>query len=291
MAIIIKGRDLAQKIRARLSHEVSRIFTETGKRPGLAVIQIGEDPGSTIYVNNKRKACEEAGIRSYISRLPDTATAEDVLALVEILNQDRQVNGILCQLPIPSHLDEFKIICAIAPEKDVDGLHPINVGLLSLGRDCMVPCTPAGILAMLKAYQIPISGKHCVIIGRSNIVGKPIAQLMLREHATVTIAHSRSRNLPQLCQEADILIAALGHPHFVTADFIKPGAVVIDVGINRNAEGKVTGDVDFAAAEAIASAITPVPNGVGPMTIAMLLQSTVQAFCRQEGIPDVHVPA
>jgi methylenetetrahydrofolate dehydrogenase (NADP+) / methenyltetrahydrofolate cyclohydrolase len=284
MAIIIRGKELAQEIRARVAEDVAHLFAETGKKPGLAVVQVGEDPGSTIYVNNKRKACEEAGIRSYINRLPETASQDDILGLVEILNRDRLVNGILCQLPIPKHLDEFKIIRAIFPEKDVDGLHPFNVGLLSLGRDCLEPCTPAGVIAMLKYYGLPVSGKRCVVIGRSNIVGKPVAQLMLRENATVTIAHSRTENLPALCREADILVAAIGKPGFVTADFVKPGAVVIDVGINRDANGKVNGDVDFAAVSEIASAITPVPNGVGPMTIAMLLQNTVKAFRRQEGM-------
>lgn len=203
--------------------------------------------------------------------------------MIDELNHNDNVHGILCQLPLPAHIDEFTIICAIAPEKDVDGFHPINVGLLSLGRDCLVPCTPAGVVAMLQASGQGIAGRRCVIVGRSNIVGKPVAQLMLREQATVTIAHSRTRDLAAVCREADILIAAVGKPRLITADYIKPGATVIDVGINRDAAGKVVGDVDFAAVAPIAGAISPVPGGVGPMTIAMLLQNTVRAFCRQTG--------
>ena len=248
----------------------------------MAVIQVGEDPASSIYVNNKRKACAEAGIKSFGYQLPAEVSQAQILELVDALNYDRQVHGILCQLPLPAHIDEFTVISAIAPEKDVDGFHPVNAGLLSLGRDCLVPCTPAGVLAMLKANDIAISGKRCVVIGRSNIVGKPVAQLMLRENATVTVAHSKTTDLPRICREADILIAAVGRAGFVTADFVKPGAVVVDVGINRSAEGKVVGDVDFANVAEIAGAITPVPFGVGPMTIAQLMQNTLKAFCRQE---------
>lgn len=204
------------------------------------------------------------------------------MELIETLNADPKVNGILCQLPLPGHRNEFAFIQAIAPEKDVDGLHPLNAGLLLQGRDCLVCCTPAGVMAMLKAYGLPIAGKRCVVIGRSNMVGKPVAQLMLKENATVTMAHSKTSDLPGLCRQADILIAAIGRPRFVTADFIKPGAVVIDVGINRDENGKVVGDVDFTAVEPLVSAISPVPNGVGPMTIAMLMQNTLLAFKRQE---------
>ncbi len=216
--------------------------------------------------------------------MPASVSQLELLALIDELNQDSKIHGILCQLPLPDHIDEFTIICAIKPDKDVDGFHPVNVGLLSLGRDCPEPCTPSGIIAMLKAYELPIKGKRCVIVGRSNIVGKPIAQLMLREHATVTVAHSRTADLPAVCREADILIVAIGKAKMITADFVKPGAVVIDVGINRNEAGKVVGDVDFSSVEPVASAITPVPGGVGLMTVAMLLQNTLDAFCRIEGI-------
>lgn len=284
MSILISGKELSVKLRARTGADVDKLSRQAGRRPGLAVIQVGEDPGSTIYVNNKKKACEEAGIRSYSYHLPASVSQLELLALIDELNQDSKIHGILCQLPLPDHIDEFTIICAIKPDKDVDGFHPVNVGLLSLGRDCPVPCTPSGIIAMLKAYELPIKGKRCVIVGRSNIVGKPVAQLMLREHATVTVAHSRTVDLPAVCREADILIVAIGKAKMITADYVKPGAVVIDVGINRNEAGKVVGDVDFASVEPVTSAITPVPGGVGPMTIAMLLQNTLEAFCRIEGI-------
>ncbi|MDW7659317.1 MAG: bifunctional methylenetetrahydrofolate dehydrogenase/methenyltetrahydrofolate cyclohydrolase FolD [Bacillota bacterium] len=281
---MIRGKELASSLRSRTGADVERLSRKAGKRPGLVVIQVGDDPGSLLYVNNKKKACEEAGIRSYSHHLPASVSQLELLALIDQLNTDTEVHGILCQLPLPDHIDEFTIICAIKPEKDVDGFHPVNVGLLSLGRDCLLPCTPAGIIAMLKAHDLPIKGKRCVIVGRSNIVGKPIAQLMLREHATVTIAHSRTQDLPGVCREADILIVAIGKPQMVNADYVKPGAVVIDVGINRNEHGKVVGDVDFAAVEPIAGAITPVPGGVGLMTVAMLLKNTVDAFCRIEGL-------
>jgi methylenetetrahydrofolate dehydrogenase (NADP+) / methenyltetrahydrofolate cyclohydrolase len=284
MCIVINGKELAAKRRADTGARVEKIFREKKKRPGLAVILVGEDPGSTIYVNNKRKACEEAGIRSFGHTLPRSVSQLELLALIDTLNEDPAVHGILCQLPLPGHIDEFTITCAIRPEKDVDGLHPVNVGLLSLGRDCLTPCTPVGIMAMLKAYELPIKGKHCVIIGRSNIVGKPVAQLMLREHATVTIAHSRTEDLPALCKTADIVISAVGRARMITRDYIKPGATVIDVGINRNEEGTVVGDVDFDDVLTVAGALTPVPRGVGPMTIAMLLENTLHAFCKIEAI-------
>ena len=282
MATIINGKELAQKIRSQIAAEISEIRAATGKQPGLAVIQVGNDPASSIYVSNKKKACEEIGIRSYGYDLPAETGDAELLELIETLNADPKVNGILCQLPLPGHRNEFAFIQAIAPEKDVDGLHPLNAGLLLQGRDCLVCCTPAGVMAMLKAYGLPIAGKRCVVIGRSNMVGKPVAQLMLKENATVTMAHSKTSDLPGLCRQADILIAAIGRPRFVTADFIKPGAVVIDVGINRDENGKVVGDVDFTAVEPLVSAISPVPNGVGPMTIAMLMQNTLLAFKRQE---------
>lgn len=221
---------------------------------------------------------------SFGYHLPADIELHDLLELIEQLNQDPSVHGILCQLPLPKQLDELSVIKAISPEKDVDGFHPQNVGLLSIGRDALVSCTPAGVLEMLKAYDIPIAGKQCVIVGRSNIVGKPVAQLMLKEHATVTITHSKTQNLPAVCRQADILIAAIGKPKMITADYVKPGAVVIDVGINRDAAGKVVGDVDFDSVAPVAHAISPVPGGVGPMTIAMLLQNTWKAFLAIEGI-------
>ncbi|MBP1757481.1 MAG: methylenetetrahydrofolate dehydrogenase [Firmicutes bacterium] len=284
MTTMIRGKELAAQMRSKLAVTISQIYEKTGRRPGLAVVQVGEDPASSIYVNNKKKACEETGLMSYGYHLPADVDEHELLELIDQLNHDPSVHGILCQLPLPRHINEFKVINAISPEKDVDGFHPVNVGLLALGRDGLVSCTPAGVVEMLKAYNIPLVGAHCVIVGRSNIVGKPVAQLMLKEHATVTITHSRTRDLPAVCRQADILIAAIGKPQMITADFVKPGAVVIDVGINRNAEGKVVGDVDFASVAPIAEAISPVPGGVGPMTIAMLLENTMTAFLRLEGI-------
>lgn len=253
--------------------------------PGLAVIQVGEDPASAVYVNNKKKACEEVGFRSYGYHLPVDSTEKELLDLVDVLNADPNVHGILCQLPIPDHMDEFKVLCRILPEKDVDGFHPVNVGLLSIGKDSLVSCTPAGIIEMLLRSDIEISGKECVVIGRSNIVGKPVAQLMLARNATVTIAHSRTKNLKDVCKRADILIVAIGKPKFVTSDFVKPGAVVVDVGINRDENGKLVGDVNFESVSEVAGAITPVPFGVGPMTITMLMKNTLTAYKKIEGIP------
>lgn len=284
MTTIINGKELAAKIRKEISVEVGLIKQQTGTVPGLAVVMVGSDPASGVYVSNKKKACAEAGIQSFGHDLPADISQEELLDLIDTLNKDERVNGILCQLPLPSHIDALTVLRSVSPEKDVDGFHPINVGLLSIGEDCLVSCTPAGVIEMLKAYDIPIKGKNCVIVGRSNIVGKPVAQLMLKEHATVTVAHSRTVDLPAVCREADILIAAIGKAEFVTADFIKPGAVVIDVGINRNQEGKMVGDVNFAQASDLASAITPVPGGVGPMTIAMLLKNTVKAFRKQHNL-------
>lgn len=278
MVRLIRGKELAADIRARIREEVDDNLTRIGRRPGLAVIQVGTDPASTVYVNHKKKDCEDVGFVSFGYELPEDVTQAQLLELIHALNQDERVDGILCQLPLPRHLDEFSIICAIAPEKDVDCFHPFNVGLLSLGRNGLLPCTPAGVMEMLKSADIPLKGKQVVIIGRSNIVGKPLAQLFLREHATVTIAHSRTQNLPDLCRTADILVAAIGKARFVTAEFVKPGAVVVDVGINRGEDGKLVGDVDEASVSAVASALTPVPNGVGPMTRAMLMRNTQAAY-------------
>jgi methylenetetrahydrofolate dehydrogenase (NADP+)/methenyltetrahydrofolate cyclohydrolase len=242
------------------------------------VIQVGNDPASSVYVNNKKKACEYIGIKSLAYELPEETTQEELLALVDRLNNDSSVHGILCQLPLPAHIDEDAVINAISPKKDVDGFHPHNVGSLVIGQQGFVSCTPAGIIQLLKRSGVEMSGKHCVVIGRSNIVGKPMALLMLRENATVTICHSRTQNLEEICKEADILIVAIGKPQFIGADYIKDGAVVIDVGIHRNAENKLCGDVKYDEAEKRASLITPVPGGVGPMTIAMLMYNCVEAM-------------
>ena len=282
-ATIISGKEVSVQLRAQMTDEVHQILLNgLGLKhfcpPGLAVIQVGQDPASSIYVTNKKKACDQVGIISFGYELPADASQEELIDLIDTLNKDNRVHGILCQLPLPAHMDEFAVICAIAPEKDVDGFHPVNKGLLSIGRECLVSCTPLGCLTLLKNQGISITGKHCVIVGRSNIVGKPVSQLMLAENATVTIAHSRTRNLPEICRQADILIAAIGKVGFITKDFVKPGAIVIDVGINRCEDGKVRGDVDFAGVSEIAGAITPVPGGVGPMTITMLLQNTIHAY-------------
>ncbi len=282
-AVIISGKAISDEIRNGIAEEV-RLLYEARRRdpafvpPGLAVIQVGADPASSIYVNNKKKACEQVGFMSFGYSLEEDTTMEELLDLIDTLNRDPRVHGILCQLPLPKHLDEFAVICAITPEKDVDGFHPVNKGLLSIGRECLVSCTPLGCLALLKSLQIPIAGKQCVVVGRSNIVGKPVAQLMLGENATVTMAHSRTTDLPAVCKNADILIAAIGKPGFITADYVKPGAIVIDVGINRCEDNKIRGDVDFASVVEVASAVTPVPGGVGPMTITMLLKNTLTAY-------------
>lgn len=281
-ATIISGKELSSLIREKISKEAAELTAKYGKQPGLAVIQVGEDPASSIYVNNKKKACEQVGFKSFGYSLPETASEQELLDLIDTLNKDENVHGILCQLPLPKHMDEFSVICAIAPEKDVDGFHPVNKGLLSIGRDCLVSCTPKGCIELLKYANVDMAGKNCVVIGRSNIVGKPVASLMLHENATVTVVHSKTKNIMEICKQADILIVAIGKQGFVTKDFVKEGAVIIDVGINRCADGKVRGDVDFDDVVDIASAITPVPGGVGPMTITMLLSNTLEAFTRIE---------
>jgi methylenetetrahydrofolate dehydrogenase (NADP+)/methenyltetrahydrofolate cyclohydrolase len=278
-ALVIRGKETAETIRMEIQQQVAQLGEGT-RVPGLAVILVGEDPGSSIYVRNKKKATVECGMKSFGYELPADVSEKELLDLVDTLNQDPNVDGILCQLPLPKHLDEFRITCAIDPNKDVDGLHPVNVGLLSLGRDALVSCTPAGCMEMLRRAGIEVAGKECVVIGRSNIVGKPIAQLLLKAHGTVTICHSRTKDLPGVVRRADIVIVAIGRPKFVKGDWIKPGAVVVDVGINRNEEGKVVGDVDFESVVEVAGAVTPVPNGVGPMTIAMLLKNTLDAYRR-----------
>lgn len=268
---------ISQQIKDELKEKVERLKKQ-GKAGALAVIQVGEDPASSVYVRNKKNACAYIGIESLAYELPGETTEEDLLRLIEELNGKEQVRGILVQLPLPGHICEDKVIQAISPEKDVDGFHPQSVGAMTIGEPGFLSCTPAGIIQLLKRSDVEIAGKHCVIIGRSNIVGKPMALLMLRENATVTITHSKTRNLPELCRQADILIVAMGKPQFVGAEYIKAGAVVIDVGIHRDENNKLCGDVKYAEVEPIASAITPVPGGVGPMTIAMLMNNCVQSI-------------
>ncbi|MDD6504937.1 MAG: bifunctional methylenetetrahydrofolate dehydrogenase/methenyltetrahydrofolate cyclohydrolase FolD [Lachnospiraceae bacterium] len=277
MAKIIDGKTISQQLKDELRQEVAQL-KEQGKNCCLAVIQVGNDPASSVYVGNKKKACTYIGIESLSYELPEDTSEEELLALIAKLNEDKNVHGILCQLPLPKHMDEDKVIQAIDPKKDVDGFHPQNVGALVIGQEGFVSCTPAGIIELLHRSGVEIEGKHCVVIGRSNIVGKPMSLLMLRENATVTVCHSRTKNLPQICKEADILIVAIGKPQFITAEYVGEGAVVIDVGIHRDENNKLCGDVKFDEVEPFASAITPVPGGVGPMTIAMLMKNCVEAM-------------
>lgn len=276
MAKIIDGKKISQEIKDELKERVAAL-KEKGVEVTLAVIQVGSNPASTVYVGNKKKACAYVGIKSLAYELPEKTTESELLELVEKLNKDDSVNGILVQLPLPKHIDEDKVIKTISPEKDVDGFHPESVGKLSIGQKGFVSCTPAGIIQLLKRSDIEIDGKECVIIGRSNIVGKPMAMLLLRENGTVTITHSHTKDLKEVTRRADILIVAIGRTKFVTADYIKEGAVVIDVGMDRDENGKLCGDVDFADVEPKAGAITPVPGGVGPMTIAMLMHNCVSS--------------
>ncbi len=275
MAKIIDGKAISAQIRAELKEETESFVKATGVRPGLAVIIVGNDPASQVYVRNKRRACEEVGYYSEAYELPETTTQEELNALVDRLNADDKIHGILCQLPLPKHLDENEVILRIDPKKDVDAFHPYNVGKIMIGDYAFLPCTPAGVMALLERSGIEISGKECVVVGRSNIVGKPQAMLLLHANGTVTVCHSRTKNLAEVCRRADILVAAIGKADFFTGDMVKEGAVVIDVGMNRRADGKLTGDVDFASVEPKASYITPVPGGVGPMTITMLMQNTL----------------
>lgn len=277
MTQTIDGKRISQEIKDELKEKVASLKQE-GKEAALAVIQVGSDPASSVYVNNKKKACAHIGIRSISYELPEETTEDELLALIEKLNQDDTVNGILVQLPVPAQINEDKIIQAISPRKDVDGFHPQNVGKLVIGEKGFVSCTPAGIIQLLKRSGIEIAGKSCVVVGRSNIVGKPMALLMLRENATVTVAHSKTKNLKEVCQQADILIVAIGRPQYITAEYIKEGAVVIDVGIHRNEQNKLCGDVKYDEVAEHTSAITPVPGGVGPMTIAMLMNNCVESM-------------
>ena len=274
--IIIDGKKISAEIKDECKEKVA-LYKEKGIEICMAVIQVGSDPASSVYVNNKKKACEYIGINSLSYHLEENTTEEELLELIDKLNQDANVRGILVQLPLPKHISEDKVLMAISPTKDVDGFHPMNVGNLCIGRKCFLSCTPAGVIELLKRYNIEISGKECVVVGRSNIVGKPMAILLLRENGTVTITHSRTKDLKEVCKRADILIAALGKPKFITKEYIKEGAVVIDVGIHRNENNKLCGDVDFDEVAPLCSAITPVPGGVGPMTIAMLMKNCVDS--------------
>ena len=277
MAQLIDGKMTAAAVREDVAAQVRQMQEDTGITPGLAVVIVGNDPASRTYVNNKKKYCAEVGIYSEEYALPEETTQEELLELVRKLNEKPDIDGILVQLPLPKHLNEKAVIEAIRPDKDVDAFHPSNVGRIMIGDYHFLPCTPAGIMELLARAGIEVSGKRCVVIGRSNIVGKPMAMLLLHQNGTVTICHSKTQDLASICREADILVAAVGKARFVTADMVKPGAVVIDVGMNRDENGKLCGDVDFAAVESVASWITPVPGGVGPMTIAMLLKNTVAA--------------
>ena len=288
-AAVLDGKAFAAGIRARVAEEVARLAAAGGPAPGLAVVLVGEDPASQVYVRSKGRMTREVGMRSFEHRLPADAPERDLLRIVRTLNEDRAVHGILVQLPLPPHMDEAAVIGAIDPAKDVDGFHALNVGALATGRPNLVPCTPLGCLMMLRDHLGDLSGLEAVVVGRSNIVGKPMARLLVGESCTVTVAHSRTRDLPDVVRRADVVVAAVGRPGMVTGDWIRPGATVIDVGINRVAtpEGgtRLVGDCDFASCAEVAGAITPVPGGVGPMTIACLLANTVAAACRANGLP------
>lgn len=275
MAVLMDGKALSAKVRAQIKEEAAELEKTTGVKPGLAVIIVGEDPASKIYVRNKGKACEEVGFKSEIYELPEETTEKELLDLVHSLNERDDIHGILAQSPLPRHLDEALIVNNISAKKDVDAFHPVNVGKIMIGDYSFLPCTPAGVMELLKEYNIDPTGKKCVVVGRSDIVGKPMAMLLLHANGTVTICHSRTKNLAEVTREADIIVMAIGKADFLKGDMVKEGAVIIDVGMNRNAEGKLTGDVDFAECEPKASYITPVPGGVGPMTITMLMENTL----------------
>ena len=283
-AIRMDGKMVSAKVRGSILEEVNKL-KEQGVRPGLAVIIVGEDPASQVYVRNKERACEECGFYSEKYALPEETTQEQLLELIEELNHNPRIDGILCQLPVPKHIDDQAIIDAISPEKDVDAFHPVNVGKIMVGNFDFLPCTPAGVMQLLEEYGIDPQGKNCVVIGRSNIVGKPMSMLLLHKHGTVTICHSRTKNLKEVCAQADILVAAVGKADFVTADMVKEGATVIDVGMNRK-DGKLCGDVCFDEVNEKAAYLTPVPGGVGPMTITMLMKNTLKSAKLHHGIED-----
>ena len=284
MAKIIDGKEVSAQVKEQVKEEAAQLKAATGLQVGLAVVIVGNNPASRVYVNNKKKACEAVGFQSFEYALDEDTIQEELLELVEVLNENPQVNGILVQLPLPKQIDEKAIINAISPDKDVDAFHPSNVGRIMIGSYAFLPCTPAGVMELIASTGVSVSGKNCVVIGRSNIVGKPMAMLLLHQNGTVTICHSRTQNLKEICARADILVAAVGKANFVTADMVKEGAVVLDVGMNRLDNGKLCGDVDFAAVEPKAGYITPVPGGVGPMTIAMLMRNTLTAAKQQNGL-------
>lgn len=277
MAKLISGKAVSAALRTQIREETAALRENHGIHPGLAVVLVGNDPASQIYVRNKQKACEEVGFCAFEYRLNENSTQEQLLDLIRVLNKDDKVHGILVQLPLPKHIDEQTVILTIAPEKDVDAFHPMNVGRIMIGNYEFLPCTPAGVMELIDSTGVDLNGANCVVVGRSNIVGKPMAMLLLHRNATVTICHSRTRNLAEVCAGADILVSAVGKPHFIRADMVKDGAVVIDVGMNHDENGKLCGDVEFAEVEPKASYITPVPGGVGPMTITMLLKNTLHA--------------
>ena len=280
--MIISGKDLSAKMKADMAAEVAELEKKYGRAPHLAVLLVGEDAGSVSYVTGKATACDAVGIRNTTIRRPAAATEEEILQVIETLNDDEGVDGILVQLPLPEHIDEDRVIAAIRKEKDVDGFHPLNVAALWMKQPCSLPCTPKGIIKLLKASGVELQGKRAVVVGRSNIVGLPVAKLLLDENATVTVTHSRTRNLGEVTRNAEILVVAIGRPKFITGDMVSEGTVVIDVGVNRDpGTGKLCGDVDFAAVEPKASLITPVPGGVGPMTIACLMENTIECFLRK----------
>lgn len=282
MAKLIDGKKISAAVRAEIAEETKKFIEEHGFAPGLTVIIVGQDPASQVYVRNKKRACEEVGFASRVIEMPENTTEEELLSVIDGLVKDDMVHGILVQLPLPKHISEDAVLRAIPPHKDVDAFHAENVGKIMIGDFEFLPCTPAGVMELLKYEGVDPAGKECVVVGRSNIVGKPMAMLLLHSNGTVTICHSRTKNLAEVTRRADILVVAVGRANFITADMVKEGAVVIDVGMNRNAEGKLCGDVDFAAVESVASMITPVPGGVGPMTITMLLKNTLTAaksFC------------
>lgn len=279
--MLIDGKVVSAHVKESVKQEVSAFIEKNGVTPALAVVVVGNDPASAVYVRNKHKACLAVGIASHEYALPESTTEEELLALIDELNQKKEIHGILVQLPLPRHISEEKVLLAIEPKKDVDAFHPMNVGHLVAGNYDFLPCTPAGVMELLRYYNFEIDGKYCVVLGRSNIVGKPMAHLMLEANATVTVCHSHTKNLSEITRQADILVVAIGKAEFVRADMVKPGAVVIDVGINRMADGSLAGDVTTAEVEAIASAITPVPGGVGPMTIAVLMKNTLTAAKKQ----------
>ena len=283
MAQRIDGKLISAAVREELKAECAAFKAEHGYAPGLAVVIVGEDPASQVYVRNKKKGCEEVGYYSEVHELPAATTQEELNALVDRLNADSRIHGILVQLPLPKHLDENEVLLRISPAKDVDAFHPYNVGKIMIGDYDFLPCTPAGVMELLKRSNVEVAGKRCVVIGRSNIVGKPMAMLLLQANGTVTVCHSRTRDLAEVCRRADILVAAIGKADFFGADMVKEGAVVIDVGMNRRADGKLTGDVDFDAVVDKVSAITPVPGGVGPMTITMLMQNTLTSAAIKAG--------